>query len=68
MSKKADNRFPLRLDDLNRWKIERWYKKEDCRSRNEFVEKTVNFYAAFRTARPKPGPLPACSVWTAETV
>ncbi len=47
MSKKADNRFPLRLDDLTRWKIECWYQKDDCQSRNEFVEKAVNFYADY---------------------
>ena len=47
MSKKADNRFPLRLDDLTRWKIEHWYKRDDCQSRNEFVEKAVNFYADY---------------------
>ena len=45
MSKKADNRFPLRLNDVTRWRIERWYKMADCQSRNEFVEKAVNFYA-----------------------
>lgn len=47
MGKKADNRFPLRLDDLTRWKIEHWYKRDDCQSRNEFVEKAVNFYADY---------------------
>jgi len=47
MSKKADNRFPLRLDDLTRWKIEYWYQKNDCQSRNEFIEKAVNFYADY---------------------
>ncbi len=47
MSKKTDNRFPLRLNDLTRWKIECWYQKDDCQSRNEFVEKAVNFYADY---------------------
>ena len=47
ISKKADNRFPLRLDDLTRWKIESWYKRADCQSRNEFVERAVNFYADY---------------------
>ncbi len=47
MSKKTDNRFPLRLSDLTRWKIEYWYQKDDCQSRNEFVEKAVNFYADY---------------------
>ena len=44
MAEKTDNRFPLRLDDLTRWKIESWYKRADCQSRNEFVERAVNFY------------------------
>ncbi len=47
MSKKADNRFPLRLNDLTRWKIECWYQKDDCQSWNEFVEKAENFYADY---------------------
>ena len=28
MDSKNDNRFPLRLDDVTRWKIESWYKKD----------------------------------------
>ena len=47
MNSKNDNRFPLRLDDVTRWKIESWYKQDDCQSRNEFVVKAVNFYADF---------------------
>ncbi len=47
MSKKTDNRFPLRLNELTLWKIECWYQKDDCQSRNEFVEKAVNFYADY---------------------
>ena len=47
MGKKADNRFPLRLDEVTRWRIEHWYKRADCQSRNEFVEKAVNFYADY---------------------
>ena len=47
MDSKNENRFPLRLDDVTRWKIESWYKKDDCQSRNEFVVKAVNFYADY---------------------
>ena len=47
MGNKADHRFPLRLDDLTRWKIDYWYKQADCESRNEFVSKAVNFYADY---------------------
>ena len=47
MDNKNENRFPLRLDDVTRWKIESWYEKDDCQSRNEFVIKAVNFYADY---------------------
>ena len=47
MGNKTDHRFPLRLDDLTRWKIDYWYKQADCESRNEFVSKAVNFYADY---------------------
>ena len=47
MGNKADHRFPLRLDNLTRFKIEYWYKQADCESRNEFVAKAVNFYADY---------------------
>ncbi len=58
MGKKNDNRFPLRLNDLTRWKIEYWYQKDDCQSRNEFVEKAVNFYADYLAGQEN-GILPA---------
>ena len=47
MGNKADHRFPLRLDNLTRFKSEYWYKQADCESRNEFVAKAVNFYADY---------------------
>ena len=47
MGNKAEYRFPLRLDDLTRWKIDYWYKQADCGSRNEFITKAVNFYADY---------------------
>ncbi len=58
MSKKNNDRFPLRLDDLTRWKIESWYKKDDCKSRNDFVIKAVNFYADYLAGQEN-GILPA---------
>ena len=58
MDSKNDNRFPLRLDDATRWKIEIWYKQDDCQSRNEFVVKAVNFYADFLAGQVN-GVLPA---------
>ena len=47
MSNKAEKSFPLRLEDLTRWKIESWYKRDGCDSRNAFVEKAVNFYVDY---------------------
>ena len=58
MSKKEENRFPLRLDDVTRWKIECWYKKSGWQSRNEFVERAVNFYADYLAGQEN-GVLPA---------
>ena len=42
---KNENRLNLRMTDETASKIERWYQADDCRSRNEFIEKAVNFYA-----------------------
>ncbi len=47
MAKKADDSFTVRMDDLARWKLESWYKKDGCRSRNEFVLKALNFYVDY---------------------
>ena len=40
-------RFPLRLKAETMQKIEQWCKASNCRSKNEFVEKAVNFYADY---------------------
>ena len=42
---KNENRLNFRMTDETATKIERWYQVDNCRSRNEFVEKAVNFYA-----------------------
>ena len=42
---KNENRLNLRMTDETASKIERWYQEDNCRSRNEFIEKAVNFYA-----------------------
>ena len=31
-------------------RIEQWYSKNDCRSRNEFIERAVNFYVDYLAA------------------
>ena len=40
-------RFPLRLKTETMQKIEQWHTASNCRSKNEFVEKAVNFYADY---------------------
>ena len=47
MAKKADDSFTVRMDDLTRWKLESWYNKDGCHSRNEFVLKALNFYVDY---------------------
>ena len=44
MSNNKD-RLTYRPEPETKQKIERWYQEDNCRSRNEFVEKAVNFYA-----------------------
>ena len=47
MSKSEDNRkliqFRTQPDTVRR--IEQWHKADGCRSRNEFIERAVNYYA-----------------------
>ena len=42
---KNENRLNFRMTDETATKIERWYQKDNCRSKNEFIEKAVNCYA-----------------------
>ena len=39
-------------------RIEQWYSKNDCRSRNEFIERAVNFYVDYLVATDDSGLLP----------
>lgn len=47
MSTHDESRFPLRLDALTRFKVERWYKQDGCQSRNDFVLRAINFYVDY---------------------
>lgn len=47
MSKNKEDRFPLRLDALTRFKVERWYEQDGCQSRNDFILRAVNFYVDY---------------------
>lgn len=44
MSESKD-RLNFRMKPETAEKLEHWYKADHCRSKNEFVEKAVNFYA-----------------------
>ena len=43
----SDNkdRLTYRPEPETKQKIERWYQADNCRSKNEFIEKAVNCYA-----------------------
>ena len=41
---KNENRLNFRMTDETASKIERWYQEDNCRSKNEFIEKAVNCY------------------------
>ena len=41
---KNENRLNFRMTDETAAKIERWYQVDNCRSKNEFIEKAVNCY------------------------
>ena len=39
------DRLTYRPEPETKQKIERWYREDNCRSKNEFIEKAVNCYA-----------------------
>ena len=39
------DRLTYRPEPETKQKIERWYQEDNCRSKNEFIEKAVNCYA-----------------------
>ena len=45
MSKENKDRLALRMRPDTKRKIDQWYKAAGCRSRNQFIEQAVNFYA-----------------------
>ena len=44
------NRLTYRPGPETKRKIERWYQEDNCRSKNEFIEKAVNRYADMLSA------------------
>ena len=45
MSRENKDRLALRMRPDTKQKIEQWYMAAGCHSRNQFVERAVNFYA-----------------------
>ncbi len=44
------DRLTYRPEPETKQKIERWYREDNCRSKNEFIEKAVNRYADMLSA------------------
>ena len=47
MSNETKERFPLRMKLETSRRLEQWYAADNCRSKNEFVEKAINFYVDY---------------------
>ena len=47
MSNETKERFPLRMKPETSRRLEQWYATDNCRSKNEFVEKAINFYVDY---------------------
>lgn len=58
MSTENKDRLALRMGPDTRRKIEQWYKAAGCGSRNQFVERAVNFYVDHLAVQDDSGTLP----------
>ena len=47
MSKETRDRIAFRMQPETRRRIEQWYAADNCQSKNEFIEKAVNFYVDY---------------------
>ena len=47
MGNENRERLALRMQPENRRRIEQWYAADNCQSKNEFIEKAVNFYVDY---------------------
>ena len=47
MGNETKERFPLRMKPETSRRLEQWYAADNCRSKNEFVEKAINFYVDY---------------------
>lgn len=58
MSRENKDRLPLRMGPDTRRKIDQWYTTAGCGSRNQFVERAVNFYVDHLAVQDDSGTLP----------
>ena len=47
MGNETKERLPLRMKPETSRRLEQWYAADNCRSKNEFVEKAINFYVDY---------------------
>ena len=47
MGNETKERLPLRMKPEASRRLEQWYAADNCRSKNEFVEKAINFYVDY---------------------
>ena len=47
MSNETKERLPLRMKPATSRRLEQWYADDNRRSKNEFVEKAINFYVDY---------------------
>ena len=47
MSKETRDRIAFRMQPETRKRVEQWYTADNCKSKNEFIEKAVNFYVDY---------------------
>ena len=47
MSKETRDRIAFRMQPETRRRIEQWHAADNCQSKNEFIEKAVNFYVDY---------------------
>ena len=58
MGNETKERLPLRMKPETSRRLEQWYAADNCRSKNEFVEKAVNFYVDYLNTQDSQSLLP----------
>lgn len=58
MGNETKERLPLRMKSKTSRRLEQWYAADNCRSKNEFVEKAINFYVDYLEMRDAQSLLP----------